>query len=168
MDEIWKRQQGEPEKAFSAFLKFLLMEGGRTFVKVAELCGCSESLIRRWADRYDWRKRTRAYDNSKLDEVRQRVIQEQSARIMQQWLDCVALQTAAMTAFRAKDLSKASFKSLNEIYHAACERQAKLLEYLGVNGTDKGDDKNLTIKIIPATRKDVVQNSNFSSEQHQL
>ena len=61
MAEIYERLPGELVKAFAAFQAYRDMEGHGTYAKLAHTLGKSKSLIGRWATKWRWQERLRAY-----------------------------------------------------------------------------------------------------------
>ena len=62
MLQLWDRQLGETPKAFKAFVLYRDAKDERTYEKVAEELQKSGTLIRRWASKYNWIERGRAFD----------------------------------------------------------------------------------------------------------
>ena len=148
MIEIWQQQEGESNRIYSAFTCYLKC---RNMEKVAKTLNKSENYVRNLAARQNWKARAAEFDASILEETRQELKKELAQNLKNQWKDCTELQGAAIEALRAKDLSKAGFRSLNEIYHSAAVLQLKLLETFKI--LDEGNDsKNLTINIIPRNK----------------
>ncbi len=61
-EKLWDRRPGESAKAYRAFTLYRDKQADRTFESVAGLLQCSGTNIRRWAKRWDWTSRVRAYD----------------------------------------------------------------------------------------------------------
>ena len=147
--QIWLQQEGESGKAYDAFKIYLET---RNVKKVAETLQKSYSYTRDLAARNNWRERCRAFDSFNIEEARQKIIQAAANRLWANWLACHELQEAALAALRLKDLTKASFKSLNEIFHSAFQAEMKLLEANKIFDYSDGNDNNLTINIIPVSK----------------
>jgi hypothetical protein len=81
----WEQIPGEPARAHERFLTWLHLGGSRTNVAAAEVCGCSEALIRNHARAWDWKERARAYDAERLpklsDRLREAVADDQRAAL---------------------------------------------------------------------------------------
>ncbi len=58
--EKWARQNGESYPAFEAFKEYLTE---RNYRKVAEKLSKSETLIKRWSKKNNWRERADAWDS---------------------------------------------------------------------------------------------------------
>jgi hypothetical protein len=61
-EKPWDRRPGESAKAYRAFTLYRDKQADRTFESVASVLQCSGTNIRRWAKRWDWTHRVRAYD----------------------------------------------------------------------------------------------------------
>ena len=59
----WERLPEEGPQAFADFQEFLRQGPARTYVATAQARPKAYSLIRRYARRFDWRERARAWDN---------------------------------------------------------------------------------------------------------
>ncbi len=137
----WERLPDESGAAFAAFKCYLELDE-RNIQKVSTELSKSRQLITRWASEYDWKERAIAYDNSLLEDVRRDIRRMISREIKRQWQDSIEFQKLSAAALKKKDMSKGSFKSLNEIYHSARAAQWELYDRLKL---DENDDE---IKII--------------------
>ena len=70
--EIWEKQTGESVHAFEAFAIYRDLGISRSFSKVCEQLGKSNTLMCRWSSRWQWVARCAAYD-SYLDRQRRKV-----------------------------------------------------------------------------------------------
>jgi hypothetical protein len=61
-EKVWDRQRGETEKAFRAFAAYRDQHAARTFEAVAGMLQCSGANVRRWAKKWNWVERVRAFD----------------------------------------------------------------------------------------------------------
>lgn len=111
----WERLKNETDVAFSAFTTYLEMDD-RRLQKVAEKLQKNSALIRRWSSQFDWKNRAIAWDNSLLEELRIKEKQNLSRTIRRQLKELKNFQEKAADGLNQKDLSKASVKSLNEMY----------------------------------------------------
>ena len=60
--KVWERQEGETEKAYSAFKIYLEMPE-RNLTKLAKHLSKTRQNISNWANKYDWESRAaQAYD----------------------------------------------------------------------------------------------------------
>lgn len=148
MNYSWEQQPAESKQHFDAFRLYL---ESRNIKIVAASIQKSYSHTRNWASRFNWTARARDFDNFNLEQARQKVVKDLSKCLLKNWTDNNDLQSSALDALKQKDLSKCSFRTLAEIYHAAFERQIELLNVFKVLD-DTGADKELTINIIPRTK----------------
>ena len=150
--KLWERQENETDAAFSAFKTYLGMDD-RSLQKVSTKLSKSRQLINRWASRFDWKNRAVAWDNSLLEELRLREKQNLSKTIRRQLKDLKNFQERAAEGLNQKDLSKASVKSLNEMYHAAFQAQWTLLEKIGVTNSEENFEEDDVIILALWRRK---------------
>ena len=109
----------------------------------------SASLLYRWANKFDWKNRAIAWDNSLLEELRIKEKQNLSRTIRRQLKDLQNFQSKAADSLSQKDLSKASVKSLNEMYHSALQAHWTLLEKIGVTNSEENFDEDDVIIQVP-------------------
>ena len=74
MKNVWERLNDESDAAFTAFKIYLEMED-RSLQKFSTKLSKSRQLINSWAAKFDWKNRAVAWDNSILEEVRQKAKQ---------------------------------------------------------------------------------------------
>ena len=152
-EKIWERRDDESAEQYQAFSSYLRMTP-RNASKCAEMAEKSASTISRWAARYDWRRRAAAYDESLLEEVRQAIRQQLPALLLSQWQDSADIFSAAATELKRRDMSKASFKSLNEICANFAARLERITEQLKIfDNTD--DSGEMTIHIVDAEGREM-------------
>ena len=131
MKNAWERLENESDTAFSAFKIYLELDE-RSYPKVAEKLSKSLTLIKRWAKKYDWKNRAVAWDNSLLEEVRQKTKQNLGKIIKRQLKISEMIQNRTAEEIQKKDLSKTSLKVLSEAFHSALQTQWQLFEKIGV------------------------------------
>ena len=148
MRNAWERLEKETDAAFTAFKTYLELDE-RSYKKVAEKLKKSATLIYRWADKFDWKNRAVAWDNSLLEELRIKEKQNLSKTIKRQLKELKNFQEKAADGLSQKDLSKASIKSLNEMYHAALQAHWSLLEKLGVTNVEENSAEDDVIIELP-------------------
>src|SRR2546428_11218032 len=78
--ELWDRLPQETARAFHAFCLFRDQLGRRTLEKVAQMLSCSQQNVARWAIRWDWADRCRAYDRHLDDLQRAELIEERRGK----------------------------------------------------------------------------------------
>lgn len=131
--EAWERRPNETDPAFVAFQTYLELKP-RSFIGVAQELRKSGALVRRWAEKYDWQERARAWDNSILQRTHDEISAALGAEMLRQWRQSIELQELSFEALI--DLLKkkrGSVKSLTELYNSAAERQWALAERAGTD-----------------------------------
>lgn len=112
--KAWERQEGETEKAYSAFKIYLEMPE-RSRGKVAKSLKKDQSLIGRWANKYDWERRAAAYDSSIFDSVRKANINSLKVSIQRKNNIASKLEEKALTALESLNLSRISGRTIVEM-----------------------------------------------------
>lgn len=150
----WERLENETDAAFSAFTTYLELED-RSLQKVSTKLSKSRQLINRWANKFDWKNRAIAWDNSLLEELRIKEKQNLSKTIRRQLKELKNFQERAADGLSQKDLSKASVKSLNEMYHSALQAHWSLLEKIGVTNSEEEISEDDVIIQVPEKNKKI-------------
>lgn len=129
-DKPWERQKGEGEKAYEAFAVYRDMGEKRTLTAVAEQLQKSDSLIRRWKDRWDWFERVRAYDNDLEKAARAKAINDRKAMTERHIGIAMQLQRKALEALSSLSVEDMSAKDIKEYIKMATdlERLNRTLE----------------------------------------
>lgn len=157
MQKSWERRADENATFFNYFNCYL--QNGGDVEKTAEALKKSVTHIRNLAARYEWRERRAVFNESLMEAARADLKQELINKLRLQWRNCDLLQDAALKALLSRDLCKASFKSLNEIYHSAAQLQLKLADELKLfEPNETGEDNNLTIRIVRASKEGAAEN----------
>ena len=112
--KIWERQEGETEKAYSAFKIYLQMPE-RSVQKVSDFLGKYPTLIRRWANKYDWKNRAAAYDSSVFDSVRKANVSSLKVSIKRKTYVADKLEEKALDALENLNLSRISGRMIVEM-----------------------------------------------------
>lgn len=138
-DKPWERQKGESEKAYEAFVTYRDMGEKRTFAAVAEKLGKSDTLIRRWKERWDWQERVRAYDNDLEKEARARAVKDRRDMVDRHINIAMQLQKKALQALKDLSVEDMTPKDIKEYIKMATdlERLNRTLEEEA--GKGKGD-----------------------------
>lgn len=148
-NDAWDKQPDETTEQYGYFREFLLMKPVRRIEAVAQIVQKSPSHIRALAAKHDWRERAEKYDKATLDAARETIRRRLPEVLIRQWNDSIEIAARAADELRRRDLSKASFKSLNEILantHAQSQKIAEILDVLG----DTDNSGELTINIVNA------------------
>lgn len=85
-DEVkpWERQLKESVPAFQAFKLYCDLGAGRSYRRVAQELSKSDTLIKRWASVWEWRRRSVEYDNELIRqefEEKKRAVRQMQERI---------------------------------------------------------------------------------------
>lgn len=140
--KAWERLEKESDAAFSAFKIYLEMEN-RTFVSVAEKLQKNCTLIRRWADKFFWKDRAAAYDNSLLEEERQEKIRRRKKDIERQNKVGQLLLSKAVEILQNADTKRGTFYAATQMAELGC----KLVNEAHDLGNDDKEDSSVTINI---------------------
>lgn len=129
-DKPWERQKGESEKAYEAFAVYRDMGEKRTFTAVAEKLQKSDSLIRRWKERWEWQERVRLYDNDLQKEARAKAIKDRRNMTERHIGIAMQLQKKALSALAELSVEDMSPKDIKEYIKMATdlERLNRTLE----------------------------------------
>lgn len=138
-DKPWERQKGESEKAYEAFAAYRDLGAKRTTVAVAEKLQKSDTLIRRWKDRWDWKERVRAYDNDLEKEARAKVVKDRKAMTERHIGIAMQLQKKALEALNSLDVEDMTPKDIKEYIKMATdlERLNRTLEEENGKGSNE-------------------------------
>lgn len=120
-DKPWERQEGESEKAFEAFVVYRDMGRERTFVAVAEKLRKSDTLIRRWKERWEWAERVRAYDNELEKEAKAKAAKDRIKMTDRHISIAMQLQKKAMEALMNLKPADMSPKDIKEFIKMATD-----------------------------------------------
>lgn len=150
-DEIWSRRDDENAEQWAAFQYYLTMSP-RNASDCAKMIQKSETTVRRWAARHDWRRRATAFDESALEQARQNIRQQLSIALMNRWQQSEQIANHAASVLERK-LDSASPRTASEVYYSATDLQLKLIERLKML-EDTGGDRELRIEIVAATDED--------------
>ena len=74
----------ESAKAFAAFRSYLELGPDRTFALVSKKCGKSEGFLRRWAKKFGWEGRARAFEQH-FQEIQRKALEKQACETAVEW-----------------------------------------------------------------------------------
>lgn len=80
----FEQQPKEGNKAFAAFKEYLELGPQRSMAAVGKKLGKSDSLIERWASKYDWPSRVQAY-GAHLAELERKAIEGKAVQKAVEW-----------------------------------------------------------------------------------
>ncbi len=117
----WEQQPGESGPAFEAFSTFRDLGPGRTVSAVAEKLRKSDSLLRRWKNKWNWRERAIAYDSAIAEEARRKVIKERKEMETRHIGIAMQLQKKALEALSVLEAEEMSPRDIKEFVKLATE-----------------------------------------------
>jgi hypothetical protein len=156
--EEWERQQGEPPRAWKAFVIYRDMGDDRGVVKVRDVAGgiYKHSTLLGWAEKFRWVERARAWDNY-VDRRRQAAfLKEQEEMARRHITTGRKLQDVGLSyvderledpEVRAKEMSAASALRFIDT-GVALERKG-----MGVDDEQKQADLNVQVNVLDAGTK---------------
>ncbi|RAM52031.1 MAG: hypothetical protein C6Y22_08310 [Hapalosiphonaceae cyanobacterium JJU2] len=111
MADIWERLPDEPIKAWTAFVTYRDMGLSRTYVRTCEALNRPASYrkpIEKWASRFNWQERVRAYD-AHIDRLNRNFHESEKrseyARKVEAYRDEMEKLSAAMVAMGARAIA---------------------------------------------------------------
>ena len=132
--KVWERQEGETEKAYSAFKIYLEMPE-RSIPKMYQKGHFSPSSIKKWARKYDWKSRAAAYDSSIFDSVRKANINSLKVSIQRKNNIASKLEEKALTALESLNLSRISGRTIVEMLTLSNQLRNEATEMEQANDT---------------------------------
>jgi len=144
----WERQEKESEQAFQAFVKYRDKGLERTLISVSEELHKSYTLIRRWADMWNWSERVREYDNDlekqakKQAEKSRKEMYERHAKI------ATTFQAKALEALKDFDPRRLDAKSIREFVEMATELERQSREMVIEENEKQDESANSSVVII--------------------
>lgn len=93
LPDLWERQKGESEQAYYAFALYRDQDTPRGYAAVVSELSKSRTLITRWASKWFWRERTRAWDRFLEEQVRREQIKATKDMARRQARDAHAIET---------------------------------------------------------------------------
>lgn len=120
-DKPWEQQPGESGPAFEAFSTYRDLGPGRTVSAVAGKLKKSDSLLRRWKNKWDWRQRTAAYDASIAEEARRKAVKDRRDMENRHIGIAMQLQKKALKALDLLEPEQMSPKDIREFFKMATE-----------------------------------------------
>lgn len=121
VNKPWERQEGEGEKAFAAFSLYRDKGSERTLASVANELQKSYTLIRRWANTWNWSERVREFDNDKERQAKKEA--EKGLRDMhsRQIKIAMSVQAKALQALELLNPSIMEAKDIKDFIKMATE-----------------------------------------------
>ena len=75
----WEKLEGETDRIFGVFVRFLDMGPTRSYAKLAELTGFTKQTVYNWSQKFHWRHRAECFDRSNYLEFKSVVISKFSS-----------------------------------------------------------------------------------------
>lgn len=150
----WDRQEKESSQAYEAFTVYRNLGVGRTYTAVAEKLRKSSSLIRRWADNFNWHKRADEWDKTITERTLEKIVEEDAKMLEMQINIGKMMQAKGVTGLGGINFENLSVKHLSSIINLITsgvniERSSRDLRKA------QGNVKNeITINIIPRKRNE--------------
>jgi len=149
MKEIWLRREDESARAFSAFEMYLAMSD-RNLSKLAKNLSKTRQSLQQLAQKYEWRKRATAYDNAKFTEKYKGYLKRFDKFLENQFSTNEKLQARLMKTLTSKDMDKASWRSILDVWRSNYTEMIHFGDKLVLNNDaeDENADVNVTIKMV--------------------
>ena len=138
---------GEPSEAFEQLLLHRNFGTSRQFSQTADFAGCSESTLRRRAERWDWVKRLAAYDTEILQRASEKQTKEELDRFKNQleMFRQAQLHRARNVGERAEDLLEMVERSIRHHLETGTVLQGRELSSV-MTAVCKALDGSMTIE----------------------
>lgn len=120
-DKPWEQQPGESGPAFEAFSIYRDLGPGRTVSAVVEKLRKSDSLLRRWKVKWEWQRRSAAYDASIAEQARRKAIKDHRDMENRHIGLAMQLQKKALEALNLLEPEEMSAKDIKEFVKLATE-----------------------------------------------
>jgi hypothetical protein len=136
--QVWERMVGESAKAYMAFAAFRDLAEKRSFVRVAEMLGCSPQNVERWARRWNWLDRVYEHDLVEEEKINRQMSRDRMAHRRRQITIGQHFQSVAIAGLRelqAKIEQKLPL-GLDPVQIAALQKIGDQLESAGL-GQDR-------------------------------
>lgn len=141
----WEQQPGESGPAFEAFSIYRDLGAGRTVAAVTEKLQKSDSLLRRWKNKWSWRERVIAYDSAIAEEARRKIIKERKEMNIQHVKIAMQLQKKALEALNVLQAEEMTPKDIKEFIKMATdlERLSREREEQGLAEIAEAQNENI-------------------------
>ncbi len=117
----WEQRPGESGPAFEAFSTYRDLGPGRTISAVVEKLQKSDSLLRRWKNKWDWWQRAAAYDASIAEEARRKAVKDRRDMESRHIGIAMQLQKKALEALNRMEPEEMSPRDIKEFVKLATE-----------------------------------------------
>lgn len=146
----WERQDGETEKAFSAFKAYLEMED-RNICQLAKRLSKSRQLVDKWKQKYNWQERCIAWDKSLQEIEYKTAVRERKKMAKRHIAIAMSMQAKAVEALKKIDVSKLNANEFIRLFDTAVkiERLSRgEATFINSNQDNKVDEETNPINTI--------------------
>lgn len=146
----WERQDGETEKAFSAFKAYLEMED-RNICQLAKRLAKSRQLVDKWKQKYNWQERCIAWDKSLQEIEYKTAVKERKKMAKRHIAIAMSMQAKAVEALKKIDVSKLNANEIIRLFDTAVkiERLSRgEATFINSNQDNKVDEETNPINTI--------------------
>ena len=146
----WERQDGETEKAFSAFKAYLEMED-RNICQLAKRLSKSRQLVDKWKQKYNWQERCIAWDKSLQEIEYKTAVRERKKMAKRHIAIAMSMQAKAVEALKKIDVSKLNAGEIIRLFDTAVkiERLSRgEATFINSNQDNKVDEETNPINTI--------------------
>lgn len=141
---LWERQDGETEKAFSAFKAYLEMED-RNVTSLAKRLSKSRQLLVNWKQKYNWQERCIAWDKSLQEIEYKTAVKERKKMAKRHIAIAMSMQAKAVEALKQIDVSKLTPGEIIRLFDTSVkiERLSRgEATFINSNKDDNNDKQN--------------------------
>lgn len=137
----WERQDGETEKAFSAFKAYLEMED-RNVTSLAKRLSKSRQLLVNWKQKYSWQERCIAWDKSLQEIEYKTAVKERKKMAKRHIAIAMSMQAKAVEALQKIDVSKLNASEIIRLFDTAVKIERLSRGEATFINSSKNDDSN--------------------------
>lgn len=137
----WERQDGETEKAFSAFKAYLEMED-RNICQLAKRLAKSRQLVDKWKQKYNWQERCIAWDKSLQEIEYKTAVKERKKMAKRHIAIAMSMQAKAVEALQKIDVSKLNANEIIRLFDTSVKIERLSRGEATFINSSKNDDSN--------------------------
>ena len=137
----WERQDGETEKAFSAFKAYLEMED-RNICQLAKRLAKSRQLVDKWKQKYNWQERCIAWDKSLQEIEYKTAVKERKKMAKRHIAIAMSMQAKAIEALQKIDVSKLNANEIIRLFDTSVKIERLSRGEATFINSSKNDDSN--------------------------
>lgn len=137
----WERQDGETEKAFSAFKAYLEMED-RNICQLAKRLSKSRQLVDKWKQKYNWQERCIAWDKSLQEIEYKTAVKERKKMAKRHIAIAMSMQAKAVEALQKIEVSKLNANEIIRLFDTSVKIERLSRGEATFINSSKNDDSN--------------------------